>query len=52
LRGLLDAVVTDVRFGADEMSGVDLLRAVRASGSPIPIVLYSAWDWTPEERAE
>lgn len=52
MRGRVDVVVTDVRFGVGEMNGLEFLRAVRASGNELPIVLYSAWDWTPEERAE
>jgi len=45
-----DLVATDLHFRNEEMSGVDLVRAMRACSQTIPILLYTAWPSTEAER--
>jgi DNA-binding response OmpR family regulator len=47
----VDVIATDLRF-PDAITGLDFVRLVRAKGSSLPILLYSAKDWSDAERAE
>ncbi len=49
--GKFDVVATDWDLGRGQMNGVDVARAIRAVART-PVLLYSARDWSVEDRAE
>ncbi len=47
----VDVVVTALRFSCGEMTGLELVRAVRLT-SRVPIMVYDNGTWTVQDRAQ